>query len=487
MRLAQSWEPRYVRGVKQKQYLDGFAHGFGRVPKAKASVLAKSIEKLRKSVGHELYRIFEEVLPAESILRREGERRRGYDSATTLWSMISQVIRGSSQRDAVRELQVLDEILGRPKRSGNTGSYSEARSRLSDETIEAAHARLCDQLERLTPRGEVRSGRLLSVDATGVQLDDTKANLNVYEYAACQKPGCGFPVMQQVALMDLGSGSVIDAIETAQREGESPLFEAGLSHLIGPGDVLLADRAYCSFLNFVRVGEAGGDTLMRLNSSRNQKALKKSDDVVVRWKRPDFSASPLHLEREDWEELPEYIDLRLVRYRVQVPGYRTSEVLLATTLMEETVEELAALYRRRWEIETQFRRLKTTLGMEHLRVKSPSMAYKQMYIFLIAHNLLRSLMLKAARVHEVDPLRISFKGTLDCLRRWASQMSQLRRKGFASIMEEMLEVIAQDLVPIRPGRIEPRRLKKRLKRFTLLTFPRSQYLTEEEYLKAALS
>ena len=431
--------------------------------------------------------MFEEVLPAESMVRRSCERRRGYDSATTLWAMLSQTMRGSSQRDVVRELQAVDELLGRPVRSGNTGSYAEARGRLSDATVESAHERLAERIEQMTPQEQVRSGRLLSVDATGVQLDDTKANLKYYKYAACQKPGCGFPVMQQVALMDLGSGTVIDAIETAQDEGESPLFEAGLRHHIGEGDVLLADRAYCSFVNIIRVLEAGGDALMRLNSSRNKEALKKSDDVVVRWRRPDFSASPLHLFHEDWEQLPESIEVRLVRYRVAMKGYRTREVLMATTLMEESVDELAALYRRRWEIETEFRHLKTTLGMEHIHVKSPEMAYKQMYVFFIAHNLIRWLMLQAANEHDVDPTRISFKGAVDCMQRWISEMAHLKRKDFAAMKDRMLQILARDIVPKRPDRIEPRRLKKRLKRFTLLTFPRSKYLTDEEYLKAALS
>jgi len=473
--------------VKQKQYLDGFAHGFGRVPEISVNRLAKSIEKIRRSVGLSLYRMFEEVLPAESVVRRSGERRRGYDSATTLWAMLSQTMRGSSQRDVVRELQAVDELLGRPVRSGNTGSYAEARGRLSDATVESAHERLAERIEQMTPQEQVRSGRLLSVDATGVQLDDTKANLKYYKYAACQKPGCGFPVMQQVALMDLGSGTVIDAIETAQDEGESPLFEAGLRHHIGEGDVLLADRAYCSFVNIIRVLEAGGDALMRLNSSRNKEALKKSDDVVVRWRRPDFSASPLHLFHEDWEQLPESIEVRLVRYRVAMKGYRTREVLMATTLMEESVDELAALYRRRWEIETEFRHLKTTLGMEHIHVKSPEMAYKQMYVFFIAHNLIRWLMLQAANEHDVDPTRISFKGAVDCMQRWISEMAHLKRKDFAAMKDRMLQILARDIVPKRHDRIEPRRLKKRLKRFTLLTFPRSKYLTDEEYLKAALS
>ncbi len=274
------------------------------MPETSANRLSKSIEKARSRVGQSLYRIFESALPAESVQGRASERKRSYDSATTLFGMVSQVFMDGSLRTAVRELQAVDELLGRPIRSGNTGSYSEARSRLSEDTVEHAHNQVVNRLDSMTPRNG-RSGRVLSVDATGVQLDDTVENLKLFDYAACQKPGCGFPVMQQVALMDLGSGALTDLVATAQRDGESPLFEAGLSHLLEAGDLLLADRAYCSFLNFVRVIEAGADAVMRLNSSRDQRALRQSDDVVVTWKRPDFSASPLHLFKEQWAQLPE--------------------------------------------------------------------------------------------------------------------------------------------------------------------------------------
>lgn len=473
--------------MKQNLYLKGFSHGFGRVPKASADLLSKSIQKLRDSVGCGLYRVFEEVLPAESILRRCGERRRLYDSATTLFGMVSQAYRSSSLREAVRELQAVDRLMGRKVRSGNTGSYAEARGRLDEQTVEQAHEQVVGRIGAMAERN-ARGGRVLAVDATGVQLDDTESNLRYYRYAACQKRGCGFPVMQQVALMDLGSGCILDAVATAHTEGESPLFEAGLSDFLEDGDLLLADRAYCSFLNFVRVIEAGADAVMRLNSSRDMRAIKRSDDAVVTWRRPDFSASPHHLFREHWEALPEEgIEIRLVRYRVERRGFRSREILLATTLMEASIEELAQLYHRRWEIETEFRHIKTTMGMDHMRVKSPDMAHKQMYAFFIAHNLLRWIMLKAARESDVDPTRLSFKGALDSVVRWTAEMAHLPRKPFRKMMDQLLLVIARDCVPIRPDRIEPRRIKKRLKRFTLLTFPRREYLPDDEFFKSGLS
>lgn len=458
----------YGAGVKQNLYLEGFALGFGRVPEASVSRLNKSIEKVRKSVGHGLYRMFEEVLPAERIQLRDGERKRLYDSRSTFWGMLSQTFRGSSLRDGVRELQAIDRLLGRPVRSENTGPYCKARQRLDSGTVEDVHHDLYAQMERMSPA--VR-GRLLSVDATGVRLDDTAENRKTYGYAPGQKDGCGFPVMQLVTLMDLDCGAVIDAVDSANCAGESPLFDAALMQYIRENDTLVADRAYCSYYNLARLQEASAFAVMRLHGTRDTTALKNCDDTVVTWKRPPWNRAPTHLFPEQWKEVAGELKVRLVRIRIERKGFRSKQILLATTLFEMPVEELAALYRRRWEIETGFGDLKTTLGMDHVRVKSPDMALKQVYLFLIANNLIRWLMLQAGQPED----RISFKGTVDCLNRWAAEMGNLTKKNFRELFAEMLHVIGADKIPLRADRYEPRCVKARPKRFQRLTRPRHTY------------
>ena len=376
----------YGAGVKQNLYLEGFALGFGRAPQTSVSRLNKSIEKVRKSVGHGLYRMFEKVLPAERIQLREGERERLYGSRVTFWGMLSQTFRSSSLREAVRELQAIDRLLGRPARSENTGPYCKARQRLDIDTVEDIHHELYQQLERSVPAGK---WRLLSVDATGIRLDDTDANRKAYGYAPGQKQGCGFPVMQLVTLMDLDCGAVVDAVDSPNRDGESPLFDAGLMQYIRQGDILVADRAYCGYYNLTRIEQAGAFAVMRLHGTRDTKPLKDCDDTVVTWKRPPWNRAPTHLFPEQWLEVPREMKVRLVRIRIERNGFRAKHILLATTLFDLPKEELAALYRRRWEIETGFADIKTTLGMDHMRVKPPDMAIKQVYLFLIANNLIR--------------------------------------------------------------------------------------------------
>jgi len=456
----------YGKGVKQNLYLKGFALGFGRVPQSSVNRLSKSIEKVRKSVGPGLYRLFEEALPAERIALREGERQRCYDSRCTFWGMLSQTFRRSSLRDAVRELQAVDRLVGRRVRSSNTGPYSRARQRLSLETVEAVHHELYGQLESMQP--EADKGRLLSVDASGVRLDDTQANRQAYGYAPGQKDGCGFPVMQLVALMDLDCGAVIDVAYSPNRDGESPLFEGTLMKYVRAGDTLLADRAYCGYHNFARLAQMGADCLIRLHGSRDTSALKNCDDAVVTWERPKWGNAPKHLSPEQWEAVPEELQVRLLRIHLQQKGFRPKEIIVATTLMELPSEEVFALYRRRWEIETGFAHIKTTMGMDHVHVKTPQMARKQVYLYLIANNLIRWLMLKSGGELQ----RISFKGTLDALQRWACEMTNMTRRGFSQLFEQMLEIIARDRVPDRPNRVEPRCIKARAKTYKYLTSPR---------------
>lgn len=398
---------------------------------------------------------------------------RSYDSRTTFWGMLSQVFRQSSLRDAVRELQAIDRLLGRPIRSGNTGPYSNARKRLPLQALYGAHEQLYRKMD-LSTQGS-HGGRLLSVDATGICLDDTDINRQTYSYAPCQKEGCGFPVMQMVTLMDLDNGCLVDAVESPNRAGESPLFSGKLIEHVREADTVVADRAYCGYYNFFCLKQKSAHGVMRLHASRDASALKRSDDVIVKWKRPSWSSAPPHLTREEWEGVPKEQQIRLVRLRVVRKGYRAKEILLATSLLDTPMQELFELYHKRWEIETAFAHIKTTMEMDHLHVKTPEMARKHMYLFFIAHNLIRWLMLRAGAL----PTVLSFKGALDCVKRWASEMATLNRRAFKQLFDEMLEVIAADQIPFRPNRFEPRCVKKRPKGYQRMTRPRAQYSERE--------
>ena len=171
--------------------------------------------------------------------------------------------------------------------------------------------------------------------------------------------------------------------------------------------------------------------------------------------------------------------MRVVRICLQAPGFRSHSVTLVTTLLDPQAYpalELGRLYLRRWRIELWFRHLKTTMKMEHLRCLTPAMVHKELEMYFIAYNLIRCVMVEAAGVHQVAVERISFKGTVDTLRQYSIVLAQAKtKKKRRELVAMMLSDLAHDPVPERPGRREPRAVKRRPKAFALLTKPRHQF------------
>jgi hypothetical protein len=178
-----------------------------------------------------------------------------------------------------------------------------------------------------------------------------------------------------------------------------------------------------------------------------------------------------------WKLIPRQLSVRVVRFVLDVPGFRTQSVTLVTTLLDPKAypaEELARLYLRRWRIELWFRDIKTAMGMEVLRCKSPKMLHKELEMFFVAYNLIRSLMAQAGAINEVPMERLSFKGTVDSVRQFSGALAQARsRKKQQQLIARLLEIIAQDQLPDRPGRREPRAVKRRPKPYQLLNRPRN--------------
>ena len=181
-----------------------------------------------------------------------------------------------------------------------------------------------------------------------------------------------------------------------------------------------------------------------------------------------------------WRALPEEITVRIVRFHATIRGFRHRKITLVTTLLDPMAypaEELAALYGRRWRLELCLRDVKTTLGMELLRCQSPAMAAKEVLAYLIAHNLVRCVMAEAALVHDADLDRLSFKGTLDAVRQYSAAIARARsRKLRRQLWQDLLVSLVRDLVPWRPGRREPRAVKRRPKQYPLLNQPRGKFV-----------
>ena len=171
--------------------------------------------------------------------------------------------------------------------------------------------------------------------------------------------------------------------------------------------------------------------------------------------------------------------MRIVRFMLEVPGFRAQSVTLVTTLLDPKAypaEELARLYARRWRIELWFRDIKTSMGMEVLRCKSPKMLHKELEMFFIAYNLIRCLMAEASAIYEVPMERLSFKGTVDSVGQFSVAIAQApSRKKHKELVAHLLEIIARDQLPDRPGRREPRAVKRRPKPYPLLNKQRRKF------------
>jgi hypothetical protein len=414
-------------------------------------------------------------------------RRRIFSLEAIFWSFFDQVqTPHGSCREAVRKvIAFVARKLPKkdsPAMSPNTAAYCAARSKIPLDVLEKINAHLADRLQGHIPVNELWHGRNIKlVDGTGLSMPDTEPNQARWPQRKNQRRGCGFPAMNLVGIFCLLSGALIQAAHGNGQKHETKLFRS-LWEALNPGDVLVADRGFCSFAAIAGLLSRGVDCLMRLPEKRIHKAIgsqlpkRETFDVIITWKRP--AQRPPGVTKEDFEQLPESLPVRVVCYNVSQKGFRSQNLTIVTTLLDAAIGEsdLADLFFRRWRVETHFHELKIHLHMDVLRCRSPHMIERELFMHFIAYNLIRCVMQKAALIHHSEPGRISFKGTLDSVRHFASACAGAENKPLiiSTLVDEMLNAIARDLVPIRPDRSEPRVRKRRPKNYRLMTRPRHE-------------
>jgi hypothetical protein len=325
------------------------------------------------------------------------------------------------------------------------------------------------QAEREEDRWHGR--RVLTVNGSSVTLPDTKANQAEYPQPSGQAPGYGFPVMYLCTLMSLASGALLD-FATGGGCGHELTLWRQLWPLLNGGDIVLGDALYCSYADLALLRERGVDVVTRLGRRKTDfrcGIIFGLQDHLVCWQRP--KQLPGWLSNQT---LPAEMTVREIRFRVDVPGFRTQEVTLVTTLLDpETYpkEALAELYFCRWQMELRLRDIKTTMGMECLRTKTPERARKELWMHLTAYNLLRTLMYAAAETAGEPVTRVSFQG---CRQRLLATIKSARLSDrFQRRYRRLLQDLAHDLNPYRPLRIEPRAIKRRPKQYDRLNKPRA--------------
>ena len=359
-----------------------------------------------------------------------------------------------------------------------TGAYCKARQRLREGLLQRLLLQSAAALEaQARPQDHWHGKRVRIVDGTGVSMPDTPENQEAYPQPSSQAPGCGFPVLRLVVLFSLLTGAVVAYALGSLSHSEMVLFRRLLAEL-ARGDILLGDRYYGNFWVVATLKQRGVDALFRVAASRHSdfrrgRRLGKHDHLIV-WRKP--AVRPHYLTPEEYAALPVELILREVRGTLAVAGLRARTVVLVTTLLDPRQyprTELLELYARRWFCELRLRDVKLALHMDVLRTQSPEMARKELLAKLLAYNLIRRLMWEAGVRAGVAPLRLSFKGSVQHTRTFAPVLLGLSPAAREELYAVLLKTLASEVVPERPGRIEPRLKKRRPKSYGWLHKPRA--------------
>jgi len=338
------------------------------------------------------------------------------------------------------------------------GAYCQARVRLPSASLQYF---LQSMIKSAGFAPAAESGpRIYLVDGSSFSMPDTPLLRDHFALPGRQKPGIGYPVCTIMGLLDVCSGLFTRVLAL-------PLFThdmkgvIGVHDSLGKGDILVGDRAFYSYAHFAVLNSRGVFGCFRLHQRRPTDRLG-----LVRWEKPQ--SRPVWMSAEQFASLPALVMVRIIRHQIVERGMRTQEVFIATTLPEEqwSDERVIALYARRWEIETCFNHLKTTMGMNVLKCQSVEGVMKELAVYMIVYNLVRLLMLKYARERDIDVRRVSFIDALHHL--------SVRALGLCGVAELIIN-------PHRPGRSNPRVVRRRRKPYDLMTKPRSAYKTRRNW------
>jgi hypothetical protein len=395
---------------------------------------------------------------------------RVFSPLVTLWVFLGQVLSADhSCRAAVARLVAHRLACGRRPCSARTGAYCRARKRLPEAFFSTAACDVGRGLDaRADPRWLWKGRRVYLFDGTTVTMPDTPANQAAYPQVYNQGPGVGFPIARLGALISLACGAVVNlgfSRYAGKGEGEVSVLRR-IWGVLAPGDVLLADRLTANWANVVFLRERGLDLVSRLNKAHRRADFRRGrrlgpDDHVVRWPKPTSIRS---VDRTTYNALPESVTVREARVRVAQPGFRTKSVVVVTTLLDPkqaTKEELAELYRARWHAELDLRSLKAAMRMGELRGKTPESVRKEVWAHILAYNLIRTVMARAAARHAVEPRSISFTGAMQTLAAFQPLLEHGAAADRLRLHGDLLDAIAAHQVGNRPDRYEPRRKKRR--------------------------
>jgi Transposase DDE domain len=446
----------------------------------------RTAQNVRQTTLAQLQQYLRDWLPAPLLSSQDegpNSRERIYTLRLTFECFLWQLLKPkTSCREVVRQVQALFQLHEQGPVDDGDSAYVQARLRLPRQRLEQAVSATAHTADRRVGAVGQLHGRPVKVaDGSTTQLPDTAENQRRYPQPAAQKAGCGFPVLKFVVLFSLASGALLNVLLGSLHHHDLRLLR-GLWDQLKQGDILLGDRAYGEYTTLAGLPAQGVDVVTRLHHRRKvdfrkARRLGKNDGLFVWTKGCQQSEI---LSATEWALLPAQITVRILRFTATIRGFRSRRITLVATLLDPKLfpaQELVGLYARRWRLELCLRDLKTTLGMEALRCKTPDMAEKELLAYLVAHNLIRCVMAEAVGRDPVDLERVSFKGSVDALRQYSAAIAQARNREMRhQLWEDLLRNLVRDLVRKRPQRTEPRAVKRRPKPYPLLNQPRRRFV-----------
>jgi putative transposase len=406
-----------------------------------------------------------------------------YSTAVVLWSFLSQVLRDGKEAScqaAVARIVAYRERQGQPTPTSDTGDYCKARGKLSEAALRDLSNEVAAEAQSQAEPNWLWKGRHAKlIDGFTFTMPDTDKNQAEYPQQKGQKPGVGFPIARAVAIISLATACVMDLAigpYSGKETGEPALLRSMLDKF-SAGEIAVMDRYYCSFMMIALLFSRGTDICARKHHLRHSdfrrgRRLGKYDHII-RWVRPQ---RPQWMDEETYAQIPETLVLREIRYNVVERGRRTKSVDVITTLLdanEYTKQDIADLYGFRWNSELDLRSIKDSLNLGHVRCKSPEMVRREVWTTILAYNLIRTTAASAALLHDKQPRQISFTSACQYVLASWMQLSLGMINDLGDYCLKMLSQIANCEVANRPGRLEPRAIKRRTNQYHLMQKPRN--------------
>ena len=405
-----------------------------RKPRSAQQIMAEKITEMKQKTFSQLSECFGRFIPSTCLQPSKTgalSRRRFFSKENTFWAFFSQVLDADGGcQEVVRKLQAFAAMKSAPLPSSSTAAYCQARQKLKISELETALQQSAQYLQSKPHLELFHSRRVIVVDGTGISMPDTQQNQAVWPQQRNQKPGCGFPQASVCACFCLYTGSLLSYELGNKKSHELPMLRKQLN-TFKTGDIFLGDKGFCSFYDINNFKNRGVDsviTLARRIPVKEATAVKVlgDNDYLIHWKKPVKTKSSSY-SQTDWEALPDTLLLRQIKVTVDQPGYRVSTFYFVTTLLDSEsypASELADLYFQRWQVELFFRDIKTTMGMDVLRCKTPDMIRKELLMHLIAYNCTRCLIFDASDKENIAIKRISFKASIQAIRQWEPHLNQ---------------------------------------------------------------